>query len=412
MSNRKHAFLSASGSPSWMLCEIKPLREEGLPETSNSFAEEGTSAHELLEYCLTHGYEDALDVSVPRDKVEIWTPEMANYVNQTLDLIRSLKEPDGYLYSEEELDISFITGEVEATGTADIVIVNVTELVVLDFKYGMSLISATENEQLLIYGAAALEKYNLTGDIKNVRFIISQPRLNHIEEWVLSIPEIEDRIRRIREVATRILAAKGGVDNLHASPGYKQCRYCKYKANCPDNRGFVLTAVTNDIVDLDKKEEFLEKVKNSTLKLETSDDHHLATCLTAVELIEDWCSTVRIEVEKRLLDNNFKDDRWKLVRGRRGNLKWVEDDKVIHILEELYGADTIYEKKIINPTQLEKKVVELGLEVIDFTGITTRSQGKLVIAPKTDKRPNIFEALTFDPIEEEFVDALVGLSRR
>ncbi len=48
-----HAKLSASGSARWLSCTGSVKAESQFPNTSSSYAMEGTTAHTLAERCLT-----------------------------------------------------------------------------------------------------------------------------------------------------------------------------------------------------------------------------------------------------------------------------------------------------------------------------------------------------------------------
>ena len=48
-----HAKLSASGAHRWIACPGSVKAEEGIPEQTSSFAEEGTLAHSVAEAILT-----------------------------------------------------------------------------------------------------------------------------------------------------------------------------------------------------------------------------------------------------------------------------------------------------------------------------------------------------------------------
>lgn len=403
-----HAFLSASGAPAWSRCEAKPWREKDLPEQTSVYAQEGIEAHALLEKVLNT---ENIFCFIPENIKYKDHPAVAQ-VQKTLDLIQKyyIKEEQTMMFSERELDISFITGEKDAKGTADVVLVNAMELVVIDLKYGMGVqIEAEDNEQLLIYGAAALEEFDLTDDIKTLRMVISQPRLDHVSEWVLPVEAVKLRIRTLRVKAQRILAAKGGGLDLRANPGEKQCQFCKVKGTCPEYRGSVLTTVTDDFVDLDKEEAFLKKVENAKLRLSTSDDKHLATCLDAVGMIEDWCKGVREEVNNRFAQGRFSDPRYKLVQGRGGNRRW-RDAEALTKLAETYSVK-IHEEALISPAQLEKdyKGTEFWKEA---QGYITKTEGRPTVVPASDKRPALEVLPYFDPIkEEEYGESLLGLTR-
>ena len=71
------------------------------------------------------------------------------------------KGDTGILFVEQQLDISWITGEEDAVGTADAIVVRDGELIVIDLKTGHNNVDAKENDQLMGYAAAALRAYQL-----------------------------------------------------------------------------------------------------------------------------------------------------------------------------------------------------------------------------------------------------------
>lgn len=74
----------------------------------------------------------------------------------------------GELFVEQQLDISSVTGEVDAVGTADAIVVRDGELVVIDLKTGRNNVEAKGNHQLIIYALAALKAYN-EGTLQSVQ---------------------------------------------------------------------------------------------------------------------------------------------------------------------------------------------------------------------------------------------------
>lgn len=395
----KHAFLSASGAPAWTRCEAKVWREKDLPDETSSYAEEGTLAHELLEKYLT---EFEPDGSYPE--------EMHRQVRKTLDYIAT--QNYNLLYAEQRLDISFLTTEEGAQGTADVVLLNDTELTIIDLKYGLGVeVEAVGNEQLLLYGVAALREFDLLGEVETLKMVISQPRLDAISEWILPVEQIEGYVNPIKRKAVRILSAEGGGANLCALPGEKQCKFCKVKGTCPEQRGHALAIVTDDFVDLDKEDEFLAKVKDSELRLATSDDKHLATCMDAVDMIENWCKAVRGQIEKRLFAGNFSDPRYKLVQGKRGHRKWADEKSV----EEAFILEPdLYEKKLKSPATLEKEWKGRPHYLEKMRKLLTQSEGKPSVAPAIDKRPALvleLEFLDLDKEDPEYAESLAGLTK-
>ena len=49
MPPEKHALLSASSASRWLVCTAAPRFEEGLPESTSDYAEEGRLAHAIAE---------------------------------------------------------------------------------------------------------------------------------------------------------------------------------------------------------------------------------------------------------------------------------------------------------------------------------------------------------------------------
>ena len=446
-----HAFLSPSGAPAWLRCHIKPWRERDLPDESSEFANEGTAAHFLRDACLQSG-QDAADyigkgIVINADGTVGWFGEigwlddhsffkvdldMAREVQKSIDVLRELAK-DGTLYPEQQLAIEHITGEQGATGTCDTVIVKETEIIIDDLKYGRGVpVSAELNEQLLMYGSAALEEYDLLGEIKTVRLRISQPRLNNDSEWTISTDELRSRIAEIRKTADKI---NTGPWNLPATPGVKQCQFCKAKSNCDEYRESVLSTIGLEFDDLDKGElavspQEVERIlanafgvkpkdvevsggavvvkpnirpalEASTEQITSKDDSHLATCMDAIDLVEGWCKAIRAEIERRLLAGTFTDPRYKLVEGKRGARAWVSEAQAEAAMKAMrLKVDQMYDLKVISPTSAEKVLAaDHPRKWAKLQDHITQSQGRPSVAPLSDKRKAIEVAVSFEPIE-------------
>lgn len=436
-----HSFLSPSGAPAWTRCLAKPWREKDLPDSDSPAAREGTAAHFLMEKCLEDDVDAAhfagLAIAVGGEtRFEIGADypvgdDLIKPVQKALDYIRGVAE-GATVYPEQQLDISFITGEEGATGTADAVAVKGSMLHVFDLKYGRGVqVFAEGNEQLLFYGAAALRDFDVLGELETVVLHIVQPRLDHYESW--TVPDFEDRIIAIGEAAAYILSA--GPDGLEATPGEKQCQFCKAKATCPELRSSVLDTVADGFVDLDKgfvqvsleqsekllAQSFGVKVKDVTFedngdlgqhfsvkkpsivptleeaigKLATADDARLATLMDAAPLAEDFFKSVRGEVERRLLAGAFTDARYKLVEGRMGNREFRDEAEAEAEMKSMrLKSDEMYNRKIISPTQAEALLKEANpRKWKKLEALIVRREGKPSVAPASDKRPALSVAI-------------------
>jgi len=118
---------------------------------------------------------------------------------------------------------------------------------VVDFKSGSRRVSAKNNAQLAVYGAAALRApgmFEHHGPPFDVALHIVQPAVDHISVWEIT-PERLENFRLNVEVA---------VDNAKAAPVYRPsetaCRWCKGKAVCRARADFNLTIVAQDFAAL------------------------------------------------------------------------------------------------------------------------------------------------------------------
>lgn len=483
-----HSFLSPSGAPAWMRCNRKPWREIGMPDTSGGDAREGTAAHFLMETCLEQEVDavrftgNAIHVD-ENGNTEFKLgaeypvgPEMTREVQKALDYIRKIAD-GATVYPEEDYPIAFITGEYRhietgetcmlvegeftdiltreiyhenlvepATGTADATIIKGSVAHVIDLKYGRGVqVFAEGNEQLLMYGAAAVAELDVLGEVEEVVLHIAQPRLDHFDSWTLSLAEVREWVARLGKVAANILAGPEGLD---ATPGEKQCRFCKAKATCPELRDSLLETVAEGFVELDKgftqvsmvqaekllAQSFGVKVKDVTFedngdlgqhfsvkkpsiiptleeaekRIADADDARLATLLDGADMLEGFVKAVRAEVERRLLAGAFTDARYKLVEGRQGNRAWKDEADAEATLKAMrLKVDQMYNFKVISPPQAEALLAEANPrkwnKLQDKIG---RADGKPSVAPASDKRPALWIAIadSFDVIEDDGSD--------
>lgn len=461
-----HAFLSPSGAAAWMRCNAKPYRERDFPDTTNESADEGTAAHFLLEQCLEQNVDAAnfngLRIKVEEGKTEFHTsgaypvgPDMTREIQKVLDLVRS--DADGAtIYPEQVLPISQFTGEHGAAGTCDMVIVKGKTIWIRDLKFGRGVqVFADGNEQLLLYGGAALDEFDVMGEIETLVLCIDQPRLNHFDTWKISVADARCLLANIRATADLILEAPG---ELEAVPGDKQCRFCKASATCPERtdhtmelivgefvdleKGFVKVempqaekllaqsfgvkpaAVTFEVYDLDhsphsesgyqftvKKPSIRPSLEAATEAVATADDERLATLMDAADMIEGFAKAVRAETERRLLAGKFTDARYKLVEGRMGNREFEDEDVAEAEMKAMrLKVDEMYNKKLISAPQAEKLLKESNpRKWAKLQKLIVQRQGKPSVTAASDKRPALsmaiadsFEVLTEGDVKEVF----------
>lgn len=411
-----HSKWSASGFKKIMLCPGSKVLEVGRPDNTTIYAAEGTAAHELLEMVLTGetpaaGYvgriiqADGFDIEV--------TEEMAEYIQGVADRVKDYQGADGVLFVEQRLcyaDYIDVPRE-EGWGTGDVVIARGDEIIVIDLKYGKGQwVDVKENPQLSLYGLGALDKFNgIAGDFTRVRLVIDQPRISEKpSEWDTTVEKLEawGRSTARSVVATCINASAPYPTadefvwrDTYLRPGEDQCKFCKAKAKCPKLRDEVAATVFETTAA--SPDEFAEAELPYT-GYASQDADWIAACLNKVDLIEDWCKSVRAEADHRLL-NGKPVPGYKVVAGKKGHRAWTNAGEVEELFKSMrLKTEEMYSLKLITPTAAEKlaKAKTIGpRQWPKLQALITQADGKPHVAPDSDPRP----ALDLKPVTDDFV---------
>lgn len=363
MANKKHAVLSPSSAHRWLVCTPSARMEEAFPDESSAYAEEGALAHEYAEKVLR----GMLQGNIPAELLDRLKLEMRCAV---IDYVRDcIRIAIGLAESRTDDAKGRITTAVEGTilipcvpegfGTIDFVAHNDETLVIVDFKYGKgSKVYAKDNPQLMLYASGCLA--NLP-TIKNVKLVIVQPRLNHVDEVEYSREEIEKTEAMIKPIAEKAFRGEGDfVSGEH-------CKFCSAKAVC--------TAHAKDIATTEPK---MIAPKELTVD-------EVAELLPKAELIADWLSAAeQYLLGECLAGREVKG--YKAVEGRATRV-WSDQDKALELLEQAgYDKALIYETAPLSLAKLEKMVGKK--EFSELVGeYITRKAGKPTLAPADDKRP-------------------------
>jgi hypothetical protein len=338
---------------------------------------------------------------------------MAGHVQVCVDYANDLKGDDGTIFADIRVNYSSYLGvaEQEAWGTADVIVCRGTEVIVVDFKYGMGVeVDAERNPQMSLYGLGALQAYHgLVADFETVRMAISQPRIKRApSEWDCSVEELETWGRSTaRSAVNTCINAMETVDaqvweETFLRPTEKSCKFCRAKATCPalrDEVTFNVASITGATAD-----EFPDVIEQQVERpTSESDEAWLAACLSKVDLIEDWCKAIRAETERRLLAGDNVPG-FKLVQGKRGARQWTDAKVAEETLKTMrVKLEDMYDFKLISPTTADKlaKAGTIGpRQWPKLQSLITQSEGKPHVAPATDSRP----ALVVTPVVDDFTD--------
>ena len=375
-----HALLSPSSAHRWLNCTPSPKLEAREPDSSSSYAEEGTLAHafcarELKFYLGLPTNHEAKEIRELFDKY--YTAEMDEHVQTYRTVVLEKFEkarqttPDPRLLVETRLDFgNYIP---DAFGTADAVIIADGMMEIIDFKYGKGVrVEAERNPQMMIYALGAYDEFSLEYDIKQVRMTIVQPRLQNISEYTMSVYDL----MAWAENTLKPTAMKAYNGEGEQKPG-DWCRFCKVRGKCK--------ALAEDCI--------------STASM-FSDPRLITPEMMASEVlprlasIKSWVTDVEEYALQRALDGEkFKG--YKVVEGR-SNRKITDAQGVLKVLSGEYDTEALMKPRELKTiTDLEriigkKRFAELCSDYI------TKPQGKPTLVPESDKRP------PFNSAEDDF----------
>lgn len=435
----KHARLGASSAYIWTECTASPNASDGKVDSGSEPARIGTACHGVSSESLIHGCEPreflgreflfcvhpesdsrvedlrenigaGLDsgelnvqhiVTISEDHVE-WSTSYVNFVREQIALTGA-----SVVLIEQRVPIDHITGEVDAGGTADVILLYGDTAHIIDGKFGRNRVSAFEvvraatddqpavhrpNRQLAMYAAGVLREHGLMMDFANVRMTIVQPPLHHVSEFSMSVADLEAFTGWIGQRA----------EDTRSNPVFKagdHCTYCKARAECKARDAFVLETSLEGFTDATDP----QQIAHATPR--TYPGNYLGAVLEKVDTIRKWCD----DIEARALAATQagtpvigeNGEPYKVVEGNKGKRTW-SDVKVAEqaMLTMRLRADVMYDRSLISPTAAEKllaKVDKKGNVVREgvlgvrqwnkLKELISRKDGNPTLAPASDPRP-------------------------
>jgi hypothetical protein len=373
-----HAILSASGAHRWMACTPSARLEQQFPDSTSTFAEEGTFAHALAELKLSRAIANTTKPSVFKKRLAemqknpLFSPAMEEYVDQYVAQVTEIfiaakkKCKDTLVMLEQRLDFSeWVPG---GFGTGDVVIISDGILEVIDLKYGKGVpISAENNSQTRLYGLGAISTFDMLYEFNLVRMTIIQPRLDSTSTEEMTVESLllwaENKLKPKAQLAD----AGGG--EFYAGD---HCQFCRAKATCRARAEANL-----ELAKLDFQEPLLLT------------DEEIAEVLAKVSQLKAWASDVETYALEQARDHGIKYPGWKLVEGR-SNRKYADDIAVGQVLTAAgYEEEQIHkEPELLGITAMEKLLGKKKFEEL-LKELVIKPAGKPTLVPENDKRPEI-----------------------
>lgn len=377
--DRAHAFLGASSAKQWLACTPSIKASAHKPNTTSTFALEGTFAHELSELCFALKFEGmhsrTFNVRLKKmkqneyysEELEEYVAEYVDYVTERVNAAKARDEESLVLMFETRLDLS--TYVPHSFGTGDVIVYSDGELEIIDLKYGKGVaVSAQNNPQLRLYGLGAAELLEMIGyEVEKVTMTIHQPRLDSISSETLDL----DQLKGWGELYVKPRAEKAYKGEGEYVPG-EHCRFCKIKAECRAR------------AEANLKE--AEAMQDPNLLT----DEEIADLLFKVGDIEKWAKDVKSFAQFQALEGKTYEG-WKLVAGK-SNRKITDTQEALETLTVIYDESEVTKPKELLPiTKLEKAVGKK--ELTDLIGhLIVKPEGAPTLVEESDKRPALNSA--------------------
>lgn len=388
----KHSKYGASSANRWLNCPgsvelIKQVPEGG----STPYAQEGTRAHALAEYCL----KNSLDaVNVEEFEGEAVIDNMAEAVQEYLDYLRQKANRKSVkMLIETAFNLDYIHKGMFGTNDACLFDSMLDTLEVVDYKHGAGVaVSPDENEQLMYYGLGAANLYKLPSNARVILTIV-QPRAlgDSIKSWETTAGFLYDFGQEL----------KAGVERTKVkNPELKEgdwCKFCPAFAICPKVNATALAIAQAQFSDgeiqMISPEEAVEKKLVDISKV-----------MQYAPIVTSWFKAVE-SLAFQMANAGTKIDGFKLVKKRANRVWKYEPDELEKILctanANKKDPNWFTEPKIKSPAQLEKLFDK------DFIGnlCETPDNGNTLV-PISDRRQEVivdtleFEAVDIDALRE------------
>ena len=274
--------------------------------------------------------------------------------------------PDPLVCVEQTVDFS--KWVEHGFGTADALIVADDLLYITDFKYGLGCLvraggeDGSGNSQLKCYALGALDTFGDLYNIQRIRLSIYQPRRENIDTFELTK---EDLLKWADEVLAPI--ARLAYEGRGEFEAGDHCQFCKVKATCR------------------KRSEYaMELAKYEFAEAPTLDESEIAAILPRIDSLVAWAEDIKAYALNRAVGGT-RYPGFKLVEGR-SNRKYADEAAVAKIVTDA-GYDP-YERRLLGITAMTRQLGKKHFEEL-LGGLIIKPQGKPVLVPETDSRPEL-----------------------
>lgn len=454
----KHARLSPSSADRWTTCTASPAAQDGIPNENSEASRIGTVCHQIQEECLLdpmlapadylgrtmvfwlHPESDssgcdwentaeAMFTGEPLLEVEaevVVTDDMVSAVEAAVAFIREQHQLlGGRMLVEQRVPIGQFTGEDDAFGSADVILIGDDWLHVFDSKFGRKRVHASRliqprgidiitgvvqpekrgpNLQMACYALGAVHAHDVFGEITRVGMTIVQPYLSHTDSYGCSIEELRE--------TERYLAAKARETETDPKfcPSYDACLFCRRRGRCDAQSAKALDAVF--------------EIEGTVATVRPPNPKTLGSQYALVAFVEQWASDIQAATLAALQAGEpvLRDDglAYKLVEGKNGRRRWRDAAEAEAALRKArLRHEQMFSYSLISPTDAEKLAAVkkpkkgqpppppplLGkTQWKRLQQLITQDKGRPQIALETDPRPAVCATDGFEEVGDDIAE--------
>lgn len=373
-----HSALGPSSGDRWLNCPGSVKATADLPDVTSIFAAEGTFAH-LISELMRDPEVDNDDIIGFTDTVDGFEftvdQSMFDYIKEFVDYVQQ------HEYEQElvEARVHYNAWVEGGFGTLDAGMLSDGTCGVVDLKYGKGVqVFAEDNTQLKLYALGIYQEYCHLYEITDFKLVIHQPRLRHVDEWSITVPDLIKWADEVVEPAADLALSDGAPFKAG-----KWCQFCKLRGTCRTRAETLQAAMLDEISEVRDPAEM------------TNDE--LGAAMSMVSLMEKWCKEITASVNDLVLKGEkiIGDDGlpFKMVVGRAGNASWVDPERAEKAMRNYkMKVSDIFTRKLISPTECIKILGKNHPMLLEKANHIKRSKGKPTLVPGSDPRPAYAEA--------------------